>query len=193
MTAQFNIQDARSSRGSQRRNIAAAVSMAAFAVVGTAGMAWSALSMALDSPLELRKASDSMASHVSGPQGQEAIEGFAEGTRVQAATTKPALPSAPIVIEGPILSTRGEAALAAAAQDGLFSPSSSLADGETVPVGVASPVSESTPRPAPRPEAQVPPVVQASTIVVTTQQPVETATSEEESRLERLWTTGVFR
>ena len=191
MSKQIMLEDAADPRGSRKRSIAMAMAMATLAVVGTAGMAWSALSMALDSPLELRQGSGSTAAHAPVQRGNEAVGAFAEGTRAQASAIYPSSPPSPIVIEGPTLSTRGDAALAAAAQDGLFAPSGSSGDGETAPALAVTAVTERTSRPAQRPTPA--PVVQASTTAVATQQPTTTTTSEKESRLEQLWATGVFR
>jgi hypothetical protein len=191
MSAQINFQDVTASRGSQGRNIAAAMFIAGVAVVGTGGMAWSALSMALDSPLKQQLETDSAAATAPAQTGHEAVEGFAEGTRAQASSAKPAQAPAPLVIEGPALSTRGETSLAAAAQDGLFAPSASSTDGETAPIVAATPVTDSTSPPVQRPTSA--PVVQASTTGVTPQQPAATTTSEERSRLGQIWATGVFR
>jgi hypothetical protein len=105
MSAQINFQDVTASRGSQGRNIAAAMFIAGVAVVGTGGMAWSALSMALDSPLKQQLETDSAAATAPAQTGHEAVEGFAEGTRAQASSAKPAQAPAPLVIEGPALST----------------------------------------------------------------------------------------
>jgi hypothetical protein len=147
--------------------------------------------MALDSPLKLRQGSGSAVANAPDQLGQEAIDGFAEGTRAQTSSMEqPAVTPAPIVIEGPTLSTRGDAALAAAAQDDLFAPSGSSGDAEAEPGVAMTTVTDGTPRPAQRPSPA--PVVQASTTSVATQQPA-TTTTEEKSRLEQLWTTGVFR
>jgi hypothetical protein len=191
MSAQINFQDVTAPRGSQCRNIAAAMVIAGVAVVGTGGMAWSALSMALDSPLKPRLETGSMAAQAPAQTGHLAVEGFAEGTRTQASAAKPAQAPAPIVIEGPVLSTRGETSLAAAAQDGLFAPSSSSTDGETAPIVAATPETDSTTTPVPRPTSA--PVVQALTTGAMPQQPATTTTAEERSRLGQIWTTGVFR
>jgi hypothetical protein len=191
MSGQIELQDAMYPRGSRKRSIAMAMAMASFAVVGTAGMAWSALSMALDSPLKLREGSGSVVANAPDQLGQEAIEGFAEGTRAQASSTEqPAMTPPPIVIEGPTLSTRGDAALASAAQNGLFAPSGSSGYDETAPALAVTTVTEGTPRPAQRTTPSS--IVQATTTPVATQQPAAT-TTEEKSRLEQLWTTGVFR
>lgn len=191
MSTQIDLQGAKAPRGSQGRNIAVAAVIAGVAVVGTGGMAWSALSMALDSPLKQQLETDSVAATAPAQTGHEAVEGFAEGTRAQASAAKPAQAPAPIVIEGPVLSTRGETSLAAAAQDGLFAPSASSTNGETAPIVAATPVTDSTSPPVQRPTSA--PVVQASTTGVTPQQPATTTTAEAGSRLGQIWTTGVFR